>query len=135
MLSRRLVLPERYGPHSATTRCAPLPGLPPVMVSVLMSFMTTSSLLRRSCAEKLRTMWSHPNSTAGAKPFCRSKCFHSEQGESIGERGKIFALLCDTVDGRDAIGDGSPLRVARRPNDRRQECNQEPVRPHGRLGP
>src|SRR5260221_12893380 len=46
MLSRRLVLPERYGPHSATTRCAPLPGLPPVMVSDLMSFMTTSSLPR-----------------------------------------------------------------------------------------
>src|SRR4029077_15875447 len=46
MLSSRLVLPERYGPHSATTRCAPLPGLPPVMVSDLMSFMTTSSLPR-----------------------------------------------------------------------------------------
>src|SRR5467141_4033128 len=46
MLSSRLVLPERYGPHSATTRCAPLPGLPPVMVSDLISFMTTSSLPR-----------------------------------------------------------------------------------------
>src|SRR5260370_14572157 len=46
MLSRRLVWPERYGPHSATTRCAPLPGLPPVMLSDLMSFMTTSSLPR-----------------------------------------------------------------------------------------
>src|SRR5829696_732792 len=46
MLSSRLVLPERYGPHSATTRCAPLPGLPPVIVSDLVSFMTTSSLPR-----------------------------------------------------------------------------------------
>src|SRR5215471_14615235 len=58
MLSSREVLPERYGPHSATTRCAPLPGLPPVMVSVLMSFMTTSSLSARiACAEKLRTFY------------------------------------------------------------------------------
>src|SRR6185369_1800032 len=82
MLSSRDVLPERYGPHSATTRCAPLPGLPPVMVSVLMSFMTTSSLsARMACAEKLRTLWSHPNSAAGA--ICRRKCFHSGQGESI----------------------------------------------------
>src|SRR5882757_6238266 len=56
MLSSSEVLPERYGPHSATTRCAPLPGLPPGIVSVLMSFMTTSSVLRRSCAEKLRTL-------------------------------------------------------------------------------
>src|SRR6266850_2672340 len=46
MLSSREVLPERYGPHSATTRCAPLPGLPPVMVSDLISFMTVSSLPR-----------------------------------------------------------------------------------------
>src|SRR5262245_11378142 len=46
MLSSRLVLPERYGPHSATTRCAPLPGLPPGMVSDFMSAMTTSSFLR-----------------------------------------------------------------------------------------
>src|SRR5215211_5547461 len=46
MLSSRLVLPDRYGPHSATTRCAPLPGLPPVIVSDLMSAMTTSSCLR-----------------------------------------------------------------------------------------
>src|SRR5260370_37654461 len=46
MLSSRLVLPERYGPHSATTRCAPLPGLPPVIGSDLISFMTMSSLPR-----------------------------------------------------------------------------------------
>src|SRR5579872_6752758 len=51
MLSSREVLPERYGPHSATTRCAPLPGLPPVMVSVFMSAMTTPSF----CASDLRT--------------------------------------------------------------------------------
>src|SRR5436190_3505483 len=42
-LSSRLVLPERYGPHSATTRCAPLPGLPLRMVPVFRSVMTTSS--------------------------------------------------------------------------------------------
>src|SRR5205807_10532231 len=83
MLSSREVLPERYGPHSATTRCAPLPGLPPVMVSVLMSFMTTSSRsARMACAEKLRTLWSHPNSAAGAMHLSK-KCFHSGQGESM----------------------------------------------------
>src|SRR6266404_4298798 len=45
MLSSRLVLPERYGPHNATTRCAPLPALPPVMmvsVFILLSMVKTS---------------------------------------------------------------------------------------------
>src|SRR5260221_3690180 len=82
MLSSSDVLPERYGPHSATTRCAPLPGLPPVMFSLLMSFMTTSSRsARMACAEKLRTVWSHPNSAAGAMHLSK-KCFHSAPHES-----------------------------------------------------
>src|SRR5262247_3883428 len=52
MLSRRLVLPERYGPHSATTRCAPLPGLPPGIVSDLMSFM--DNVLPLACVAPLK---------------------------------------------------------------------------------
>jgi hypothetical protein len=35
-----------------------------------------------ACAEKLRTLWSHPNSAAGAMHLSK-KCFHSGQGESM----------------------------------------------------
>src|SRR3954470_11775087 len=80
MLSSRLVLPERYGPHSATTRCAPLPGLPPVMVSDLMSAMTTSSWLR----VLLRTKAPDVVATElGRSEVLSWKSFNSGLGESI----------------------------------------------------
>src|SRR5262245_52289730 len=88
MLSSRLVLPERYGPHSATTRCAPLPGLPPGMVSDLMSFMTTSSLLRVYGACKLRTVVA---TELGRSEALSWESFHPGLGESIHRRGKIIA--------------------------------------------
>src|SRR5215472_14319781 len=94
MLSSRLVLPERYGPHSATTRCAPLPGLPPGMVSDLMSFMTTSSLSRVRAARKLRTMGRYGTRRSEA---LSEKSFHSDDGESMRGQGKILrgAVQCD----------------------------------------
>src|SRR4029450_2571159 len=84
MLSSREVLPERYGPHSATTRCAPLPGLPPVMVSDLMSAMTTSSFLRGRLRIKA------PDGVAterGRSEVLSWKSFHPGLGESIGGGG------------------------------------------------
>src|SRR4030095_2579816 len=95
MLSSRLVLPERYGPHSATTRCAPLPGLPPVMVSDLMSAMTTSScwrgLLRTKAQEVVAT-------ELGRSEVLSWKSFHPGVGESMRGRGKILLLVrCERV--------------------------------------
>src|SRR5260370_40874602 len=87
MLSSKLVLPERYGPHNATTRCAPLPGLPPVMVSDLMSFMTTSSFCAVICARKLRTVVA---TDLGRSEALSWKSFHPGWGESIHRRGRIF---------------------------------------------
>src|SRR5689334_15405430 len=90
MLSSRLVLPERYGPHSATTRCAPLPGLPPGMVSDLMSAMTTSSCLR----VLLRTKAPDVVATElGRSEVLSWKSFHPGQEESMRRRGKILPLV------------------------------------------
>src|SRR4030095_2491814 len=86
MLSSREVLPERYGPHSATTRCAPLPGLPPVMVSDLMSAMPPSScwrgLLRTKAPDVVAT-------ELGRSEVLSWKSFHPGVGESMRGRGKI----------------------------------------------
>src|SRR6185503_1602688 len=96
MLSSRDVLPERYGPHSATTRCAPLPGLPPVMVSDLMSFMTTSSFLRVRLRQRSSGRWvaaEHVRSEA-----LSWKSFHSGLGESIRRCGEACAPTVVTAE-------------------------------------
>src|SRR5581483_2578816 len=71
MLSSRDVLPERYGPHSATTRCAPLPGLPPVMVSVFGLAMTTSSFFASHVRRSPGRRRSHRTQAAGANSLSR----------------------------------------------------------------
>src|SRR4029450_753189 len=95
MLSSREVLPGRYAPHSPTTRCAPLPGLPPVMVSDLMSAMTTSScwrgLLRTKAPDVVAT-------ELGRSEVLSWKSFHPGVGESMRGRGKILLLVrCERV--------------------------------------
>src|SRR5215213_7000607 len=97
MLSSREVLPDRYGPHSATTRCAPLPGLPPVMVSDLMSAMTTSScwrgLLRTKAPDGVAT-------ERGRSEVLSLKSFHPGLGESIrrcGEGGAQTVVTAELV--------------------------------------
>src|SRR4029453_727024 len=95
MLSSREVLPERYGPHSATTRCAPLPGLPPVMVSDLMSAMTTSSCLR----VLLRTKAPDVVATElGRSEVLSWKSFHPGLGESIRRCGEGRAAIVVTAE-------------------------------------
>src|SRR5881394_3145559 len=115
MLSRRLVLPERYGPHSATTRCAPLPGLPPVMVSDLMSAMTTSScwrgLLRTKAPDVVAT-------ELGRSEVLSWKSFHPGLGESIrgcGEGGVATVITAELVAGRSTAARAPPSCGYRRP--------------------
>src|SRR5262250_3326305 len=92
MLSSRLVLPERYGPHSATTRCAPLPGLPPGMVSDLMSFMdNVLPFAARVPPPESSGRWMVATEL-GRSEALSGKSFHPDDGESIGGTGEVLRL-------------------------------------------
>src|SRR5262249_46694592 len=83
MLSSRLVLPERYGPHSATTRCAPLPGLPRGMVSDLMSSMdNVLPFAARAPPPEGSGRWMVATEL-GRSEALSGKSFHPDDGESI----------------------------------------------------